>query len=70
MKFRYNPFLHKLKQKIFLRESENDKFCRIGSAPTHIFRTPKRCKVSSTDSFPKLYPIVAFTGAFNYNLAC
>ena len=38
------------------------------SAPARIYGTPKMHKFSS-DSFPKLRPIVSSTGTFNYNLA-
>ena len=40
------------------------------SAPARIYGTPKKHKFSSSDSFPKLRPIVSSTGTFNYNLAC
>ena len=40
-----------------------------GSASTRICGTPKMQKFSSSDSFPKLCPIVLSIGAFNYNLA-
>ena len=40
-----------------------------GSAPAHIYGTPKMHKFSSSDSFPKLCPIVSSIGTFNYNLA-
>ena len=40
-----------------------------GSAPARIYDTPKMHKFSSSDSFPKLRPIVSSTGIFNYNLA-
>ena len=40
-----------------------------GSAPAHIYGTPKMHKFSSSDSFPKLSPIVSSIGTFNYNLA-
>ena len=41
-----------------------------GSAPAHIYGTPKMHKFSSSDSFPKLCLIVSSIGTFNYNLAC
>ena len=41
-----------------------------GSAPAHIYGTPKMHKFSSSDSFPKLCPIVSSIGTFNSNLAC
>ena len=40
-----------------------------GSAPARIYDTPKMHKFSSSDSFPKLRPIVSSIGTFNYNLA-
>ena len=40
-----------------------------GSAPARIYGTPKMHKFSSSDSFPKLRPIVSSIGTFNYNLA-
>ena len=40
-----------------------------GSAPAHIYGTPKMHKFSSSDSFPKLRAIVTSIGTFNYNLA-
>ena len=40
-----------------------------GSAPARICCTPKMHKFSSSDSFPKLRPIVSSIGTFNYNLA-
>ena len=40
-----------------------------GSAPAHIYATPKMHKFSSRDSFPILRPIVSSIGTFNYNLA-
>ena len=40
-----------------------------GSAPARIYGTPKMQKFSSSDSFPKLCPIVLSIGTFNYNLA-
>ena len=40
-----------------------------GSAPARIYGTPKMDKFSSSDSFPKLSPIVSSVVTFNYNLA-
>ena len=62
-------FLHKLKQKNFFNEIEYDKLYPSGSVPARIYGTPKMDKVSSSDSFPKLRPIVSSIGTFNYNLA-
>ena len=62
-------FLRKLKQKNFLNEIEYSKLYPSGSAPARIYGTPKMHKFSSSDSFPKLRPIVSSIGTFNYNLA-
>ena len=62
-------FLRKLKQKYFFNEIQYDKLYRSGSAPACIYGTPKMHKFSSSDSFPKLRPIVSSIGTFNYNLA-
>ena len=40
-----------------------------GSTPARIYGTPKMHKFSSSDSFPKLRPIVSSIGTFNYHLA-
>ena len=63
-------FLHKLKQKNFFNANEYDKFYFSGLAPARVYGTPKMHKFSSSDSFPKLCPIVSSIGTFNYNLAC
>ena len=63
-------FLGKLKQKNFFNENEYDKLYPSGSAPAHIYGTPKMHKFSPSDSFPKLRPLVSSIGTFNYNLAC
>ena len=62
-------FLRNLKQKNFFNENEYDKFCRSGSAPARIYGTPKMRKFSSSDTFPKLRPIVPSIGTFNCDLA-
>ena len=62
-------FLCKLKQKNFFNEIEYDKLYPSGSAPARIYGTPKMHKFFSSDSFPKLRPIVLSIGTFNYNLA-
>ena len=62
-------FSCKLKQKNFFNEIEYDKLYPSGSAPARIYGTPKMHKFSSSDSFPKLRPIVSSIGTFNYNLA-
>ena len=62
-------FLGKLKQKNFFNEIEYDKFYPSGSAPARFYGTPNMHKFSSSDSFPKLCPIVLSIGTFNYNLA-
>ena len=40
-----------------------------GSAAARIYSTPKVHKFSSSNSFPKLRPIVSSIDTFNYNLA-
>ena len=40
-----------------------------GSAPGLIYGTPKMHKFSSSDTFPKLHPIVSSIDTFNYGLA-
>ena len=58
-------FLRKLKQKNFFNEIEYDKLYPSGSAPARIYGTPKMHKFLSSDSFPKLRPIVSSIGTFN-----
>ena len=58
-----------MKQKNFCNENECDKLYPSGSAPAHVYGTPKMHKFSSSDSFPKLRPIVSSIGTFNYNFA-
>ena len=60
-------FLRKLKQKKIFNESEYDKLYPSGSVPARIYGTPKMLKLSYSDSFPKLRPIVSSIGTFNYN---
>ena len=62
-------FLRKLKQKNFFNEIEYDKLYPSGSAPARIYGTPKMHKFSSSNSFPKLRPIVSSIGTFNYDFA-
>ena len=52
-------FLCKLKQKNFFNENEYDKLYPSGSAPAPIYGTPKMHKFSSSNTFPKLRPIVS-----------
>ena len=61
-------FLLKLKQKNFFNEIENDKLYPYGSAPARIYGTPKMHKFSSSNSSPKLRPMVSSIGTFNCNL--
>ena len=62
--------LPKLKQKNFFNKIEYDTLYPFGSTPARIYDgTPKMHKFSSSDSFPKLRPIVSSVGTFNYNLA-
>ena len=58
-----------MKQKNLINEIEYDKLYPSGSAPARIYGTPKMHKFFSSDSFPKLRPIVSSIGTFNYNLA-
>ena len=62
-------FLRKFKHKNFFNDIEYDKLYLSGSAPAQIYGTPKMHKFSSSDSFPKLRPIVSSIGTFDYNLA-
>ena len=62
-------FLGKLKQKNFLNETEYDKLYPSASARARICHTLKMHKFSSSDSFPKLRPILSSIGPFNCNLA-
>ena len=50
-------------------EIEYDKLYPSGSAPARVYGTPKMHKFSSSDSFPKLHPIVSSIHTFDYNLA-
>ena len=61
-------FLLKLKQKNFFNEIENDKLYPSGSAPARIYGAPKMHKFSSSNSSPKLRPMVSSIGTFNCNL--
>ena len=63
-------FLLKLKQKNFFNEIEYDKLYPSGFTPARIYGTPKMHKFSSSNSFPKLRPMVSSIATFNYNLAC
>ena len=62
-------FLRKLRQKNFFNENECNKVYPSGSAPARIYGTPKMHKFFSSDSFPKLRPIVSSIVTFNYSLA-
>ena len=53
----------------FFNENEYDKLYLSGSAPARIYGTPKMHKFSSSDTFPKLCPIVSSIGTFNYDLS-
>ena len=52
-------FLRKFKRKNFFNEIEHGKLYPSGSASARIYGTPKMHKFSSSDSFPKLPPIVS-----------
>ena len=64
-----NVFYVSRNKKNFFNEIEYDQLYPSGSAPARIYGTPKMHKFSSSDSFPKLCPIVSSIGTFNYNLA-
>ena len=51
-------------------KTEYDKLYLFGSAPARIYGTLQMHKFLSSNSFPKLHPIVPSIGAFNYNFAC
>ena len=53
----------------FFNKNEYDRLYPSGSAPARIYGTPEMHKFSSSDSYPKLYPIVSSIGSFNYNTA-
>ena len=57
-------------KKTFFIEIEYDKLYPSGSTPAHIYGNPKMHKFSSSDSFPKLRPIVSSIGNFNHSLTC
>ena len=40
-----------------------------GADPAKIYNNPKIHKLTDSDSFPKLLPIVSSVGTYNYNLA-
>ena len=63
------PFLRKLKYKIFFNKNQYDKLYPSGSASARVYSSPKMHKFSAGDSFPKLRPIVSSIGTFNCNLA-
>ena len=58
-----------MKQKNFFNEIGYDKLYPSGPCPARIYGTPTMHKFSSSDSFPKLRPIVSSIGTFNCNLA-
>ena len=60
-------FLRKLKQKNLFNEIEYDKLYPSCSAPARVYGTHKMHKLSSSNSFPKLRPIVSSIGTFHYN---
>ena len=62
-------FLRKLKQKNLFNENKYNRLYPSGSAPARIYDTPKMHIFSSTDTFPKLLPVVSSIGTFNNNLA-
>ena len=56
-------------KKTLFNETEYDKLYPSSSAPARVYGTHKMHKFSSSNSFPKLRPIVSSIGTFNYNLA-
>ena len=54
---------------LLFNENEYNKSYSSGSAPACTYGTLKMHKFSSSDSFPKLRPIVLSICTFNYNLA-
>ena len=58
-----------MKQKNIFNENECDKLYPSGSATARIYGTPKTHKLSFSNTFPKLCPIVSSIGTFNYDLA-
>ena len=54
----------------FFNKNEYNNLYPSASAPTRICGIPKMCKFSSSDSFPKLCPIVSSTSTLNHNLVC
>ena len=69
-KLHYNLFYVSWNKKTFFNEIEYDKLYPSGSVPACIYGTYKMHKFSSSDSFPKLRPMVSSIGTFNHNLAC
>ena len=69
-KLHCNTFYVICNKKNFFNEIEYDKLHPSDSAPARIYGTPKMQKFSSSDSLPKLRPIVSPVGTFNYNFAC
>ena len=54
-------FLRKFKYKNFFNDIEYDKLYLSGSAPAHIYGTPKMHKFSSSDSFPNWWSSHVFS---------
>ena len=67
-KLHYNVFYVSWNKNTFFNEIEYDILYPSGSAPARIYGTPKMHKFSSSDSLPKLCPIVSSIGTFNYNV--
>ena len=68
-KLHYNVFYVSSNKKNFFNKIEYDKLYPSGSPTARIYGTPEMHKFSSSDSVPKLRPIVSSIGTFNYNLA-
>ena len=63
-------FLHKVKQKYFIDEIEYGKLHPLVLLMLVSMELLKCTNSHSSDSFPKLRPIVSSIGTFNYKLAC
>ena len=61
-------YLCKLNKKNLFNKMRYDKLYPCGSAHARIYDTPRVHKFCSSDSFPKLCPIVSSIDTFNYKL--
>ena len=69
VKLHYNIFYESLNKKTFFNKNGYDKLYPSASAPARIYGTRKMHKSSSSNSFPKLRPIVSSISTFNHSLA-